>query len=336
MSNSSRRKIDQQGNMFIPMNVEGGQVEDSFMTTGKWIVISLTAFLDFVIWLSTTSNFQSILLNIIIFVALLVSNFYVLRYLIFEEAYYYKIFLKMKENEVTTPSYFWGISSINDNSIGALITYVNARSAIIVKIERDTVIGKPLDFKETHYDALSDFYKALNTKEYKYIQMNIMEEQGNDPRLQQLVKKNAKCKNENLKKIMEQQIGYIKNITQNTLYENDYILVYTDNPNRIDGLMQDVIECSQILMKGCYIGYNILNSNEILQLVKNYYNVNYFDSKKAILSMYKNSSIKKNILKIKYINAKDGTKIEYDNTWKNKLKEEKTQKKSILDENIDL
>jgi hypothetical protein len=117
--------------------------------------------------------------------------------------------------------------------------------------------------------------------------MNVMERAGNDPRLDSLDPLIRKSDNENINKLMEREVGYIKNISHNTLYESDYILVYTTDINRVDSLIGDTIECIYKILNGAYVGYRILNSKEIVEFVKDEYGVQYFNYTQAILDMQK-------------------------------------------------
>ena len=133
------------------------------------------------------------------------------------------------------------------------MTYSDAKLGVLVRLERDTITGKPPEFKETHYDAISDFYKHIMTSRYNFVQMNIMEQAGNDPRLDELDKLIYSSSNPNIRLLMERQIGYIKNITHHTLYESDYFLFYTSDLTKIDKIVDEVIDLIYTILDGGYI-----------------------------------------------------------------------------------
>lgn len=320
MANTSRRYIDRNGNMFIPMNVEGGTWEDHFITTPKLVAIALMvgSYIISYAWLVDVGAKLSgyILITLI----LTFINQFVLRYFIFEEKYYYRVYKKLKEQEITTPASFWDVASLKHTPEGDIITYSDGRIGVIVKLDRDTIIGKPEDFKEDHYDALSDFYKSLTNSKLNFVQMNIMEPAGNDPRIMNLDKLVNKSSNPNICKLMEREIGYIKNITRATLYESDYFLIYTHDTSRIDYLIQDVIDSLYILLDGGYVGYQILFSKDIIELVKKMYGVKYFNYTEATLDMYKYNGVRSerpfNITGIKF---NDGDYVNFNSADKNKI-----------------
>lgn len=319
MANSNRRFLDKDGRMLIPMNVDGGVWEDNFFTTAKFITLAVLLVLDFlaVLWCSNFSNKGA---KIFVYIGIALVSQYVIRIFILEEKYYYKMYQKMKSNSITTPAIFWGIANIKETEDGAVAIYSDMKIGVFVRLERDTIVGKPEQFKEQHYDAVSDFYRELNLRNYKFVQLNIMEQAGKDPRLQHLDELVSKTDNKNLAKIMEMQVGYIKNITRATLFESDYFFIYTEEMNRSDRIAPDVIDCVYTILDGGFISYRILSTKEILDLVKDIYSVKYFDYTEATLSLFKNSgvSVGKPFI-IKEIEFDTGERVKIDEVGINRL-----------------
>ena len=290
MANTDRRKeyTDRNGNMFIPMNVEGGVWNEHFITTPKFIciVLMVLALVIIIMELAAKEPAASFFQYVFWIGLWLVISSLITRFIIFEEKFYYRMYKEMQKYEITTPAVFWNISSIKDTDNGGIITYSDARVGIIVKLDRDTITGKTSDFKETHYDAISDFYRAINDYKYSFVQMNIMEQAGKDPRLNELSKLVNKSDNSSINKLMELEIGHIKNITNTTLYESDYFLFYTSDLSKVDTIIDDIGECVLKLFDGAFIGYSILGTKEIVDLVKELYGVKYFNATQASLFMF--------------------------------------------------
>lgn len=291
MANSERRYIDKTGKMFIPMNVEGGGAEDNFITTPKLVLIALMVGSGIIIGLSLADAYAPlkaylIYYSIWLFICSLVTRFFIL-----EEKYYYRMYQQLKSSEISTPAIFWDIASIKDTLDGAILTYSDAKVGVLVRLDRDTITGKPQDFKETHYDAISDFYKEIMLRKYSFVQMNVMEQAGNDPRLEELDKLVYKNTNKNIQELMERQIGHIKNITHSTLYESDYILIYTTDMSRIDRIVDDAVDIIYKIMDGAYIGYRVLRARDIIEFMKEEYGVKYFNYTEATLAMFKSKGI---------------------------------------------
>lgn len=320
MANSDRLVKNRSGQMLIPMNVDGGAWEDSFFNSTKLVILFGTAFVNFIIIAWLTTLYVGWPVYVVIGLILAFLDQLILRYFIFEESYYYRMYKKMKQYEISTPSVFWNISSIRDTEDGGLMIYADGKVGLIVRLERDTITGKSEDFREMHYDAISDFYKELVIKNLKFVQMNIMEQAGKDPRLQKLDDLVIKASNPNIAKIVEAQVGHIKKITRATLFESDYFLIYSDDINRLDGLTTDAIDCIYKLLDGAFIGYSILNTNEIIEMLKETYGVKYFDYTEAAVSMHRDTGI--NIPKafnIDGINFVSGESAEVGNVERSRL-----------------
>lgn len=320
MANSERLVKNRSGQMLIPMNVDGGAWEDRFFNSTKLVILAGTIFINVLVIAWLTTLYAGWPAYVILGSILLFIDQLILRYFIFEESYYYRMYVKMKKYEISTPSVFWNISSIRDTEDGGIMIYGDGKVGLIVRLERDTITGKSDDFKERHYDAISDFYKELVIKNLKFVQMNVMEQAGKDPRLQKLDDLVIKADNPNIAKIVEAQVGYIKKITRATLFESDYFLIYSDDINRLDSITSDAIDCIYNLLDGAFIGYSILNTNEILEMLKETYGVKYFDYTEAAVSMHRSTSI--NIPKsfnLVQVNFISGESAEIGNVEKNRL-----------------
>ena len=155
MANTKRRAeyTDRNGNMFIPMNVEGGIWNEHFITTPKLICIVLIIISMFILITYLQSEAAKFTQYIIWIGIWAFISLQVLRFVVFEEKFYYKMYLELKEHAIASPSLFWDIASIKDTDEGAIMTYSDAKIGIMIKLERDTITGKNSDFKEIHYDA---------------------------------------------------------------------------------------------------------------------------------------------------------------------------------------
>jgi hypothetical protein len=301
MANTKRREnfTDKSGNMLIPTNVEGGYYNENFITAPKLILMAMI--LVALVWvIYNCSDNNSPFLTWVIWLAIwFILSSLIMRFFVFEEKFYYRMYLDLKANEITTPAIYWDIASIKDTDDGAIITYGDGKIAIMARVDRDTITGKSRDFKETHYDAISDFYKDVIVQKYNFVQMNIMETAGKDPRLNELSKLTYKSDNPNICKLMEMEIGHIKNITHTSLYESDYFLFYTTDLSKIDSIITDITESIFKLLDGAYVGYSFLTSKEIVELQKEYSGVTYFNYTEASLLMYgnKNSSVPPFVIK---------------------------------------
>lgn len=306
--------------MLIPMNVDSNSLDYSFINSAKVCILAIMLFINGGLIAWALDSYMNWLMYLVLFVFMGTIDILVTRYAILEEKYYHRMYKKMKQFEISTPSVFWNIVSMKETDEGTVMVYADGKIGVVVKMERDTIIGKDSDFEEIHYDAISDFYRELNLKGLKYIQLNIMEQAGKDPRLQKLDELVTKTDNKNISRIIEAQVGHIKRITRATLFETDYFIVYTDNTNLSDTIIQDTVDCVYKLLNGGFIGYSLLGSADIIELFKDENNVKYFDYTEATYNVYKNFGV--NIPKafdLVSITYENGEEESIDNTKYNKI-----------------
>lgn len=312
MANSRRVYTDSRGNMFLPMNVEGGSWSDNFMTTPKLIVTvgGVLTFIAILVYLNSNGSSAS---GYIVLLGLWALVFqWLLRYIVFEERYYYRMYKQLKEDEITKPSLFFGIADIQGEK-EAIMTYLDGKVGVIVKMERDTITGKNREFQEVHYDALSDMYKEIVDRGYNFVQLNLMEQGVNDPRLEKLDELVDKAQNSNIKKLTELKVNYIKALTRNTLYDNDYVMIYTKDLNKKERILEDMIEIAYRGMNGGFIGFRILGVPDIVEMLKEDYGVRYFDIGEAMISLYgstENKSVR--VMSLSEIEYEDGVTSKVD------------------------
>jgi hypothetical protein len=276
MANTQRRsQFISGGKMMIPTSIDGGQYNEGFFTTTKLVTIVIIAIvLGYVLYMNNHTSMTSSIIRTCVW---FVGAFYATRFIIFEERKYYRVYKEMQKSRVTTPALFWGIESIKDTNEGAIINYIDGKVGIMVAIDRDTTTGRPDEFMEDHYDAISDTYRELVRRNYKFVQMNIMEKAGRDTRIEKLAQIANKGNNKNINRLMEMQVGYIRKLSTRTLYESEYILVYTEDTYRSRRIINDVSDAMMSILDGAYSSFYIMSNSEIMELLREEYGVSHVD-----------------------------------------------------------
>lgn len=310
--NSKRLRMNEQGRMFIPMNVEGGGYDENFFSTPKLITAGLLvlALVILIATLVSPDNRLSVLGKVLTVLLYLFIASFVVRYVIFEERYYFKMYKKMLANQNPTTAVFWRIAAIRDTVRGGILRYSDGKYGAILKLERDSIIGKNSEFRESHFDALSDFYKELALRKLAFVQLNMMERADNDSRIPALDTLILNEPNANLKKVLQLELGYIKNRSRETLYETDYILVYTTKLERVDSLISDLQACASILLDGAYSGFEILGQREIIDLHKEIFGIGYFNLSEASINTFNEVGAKKKAITLKALKLTNGRTVE--------------------------
>lgn len=310
--NSKRLRMNEQGRMFIPMNVEGGGYDENFFSTPKLITVGLLVLVLVILiaTLASPENRLSVLGKVLAIVFYLFIASFVVRYVIFEERYYFKMYKKMLANQNPTTAVFWRIAAIRDTVRGGILRYSDGKYGAILKLERDSIIGKNSEFRESHFDALSDFYKEIALRKLAFVQLNMMERADNDSRIPALDTLILNEPNANLRKVLQLELGYIKNRSRETLYETDYILVYTTKLERVDSLISDIQSCASILLDGAYSGFEILGQREIIDLHKEIFGIGYFNLSEASINTFNEVGAKKKAITLKALKLTNGRTVE--------------------------
>lgn len=310
MAYSQRIRTNKAGQVMVPMNLEGYAGDDGFFNTTK-LIIGLGTILLTALGVNKALKVQNFTTKLLALAAVIFIAQWVIRKFVLQEDYYSKIYKKSKEYRITTPQVFWAAPIIQDGYEGATVTYVDGKTGVIVRAIRDTITGRTEEMRESHYDAISDFYKSVNQHGFSMVQMNIMEPAGRDPRMGQLDKLVTQPSNRNVAKLMEMQIGYIRKTTRETLYETEYFLIYTKNTFDTSKMVSEVAECAQQLMGGAYTGYEILDRAECIELMKELYGVTYFDYGRATTGAYQGTGAGVHkAFEIKEVRFGDGSKVE--------------------------
>lgn len=310
--NSKRLRMNEQGRMFIPMNVEGGGYDENFFSTPKLITVGLLVLVLVILiaTLASPENRLSALGKVLAVLFYLFIASFVVRYVIFEERYYFKMYKKMLANQNPTTAVFWRIAAIRDTARGGILRYSDGKYGAILKLERDSIIGKNSEFRESHFDALSDFYKEVALRKLAFVQLNMMERADNDSRIPALDTLILNEPNANLRKVLQLELGYIKNRSRETLYETDYILVYTTKLERVDSLISDIQACASILLDGAYSGFEILGQREIIDLHKEIFGIGYFNLSEASINTFNEVGAKKKAITLKALKLTNGRTVE--------------------------
>ena len=303
---NSERRNSKDGKTLIPINIDGANYEDSSIKAYKTITMMVMAFILFIIVLYAIGQ-QGKGADIWLYLGLwLIGAFYIGRFVIFEEKAQKKNMQNLKKYAVTTPALFWNIPFVKDTQDGAIVIYADGKVGVIVKFERDTISGLDSDAKENHFDAVSDFIREITLKGYSHMMMDIMEPSGEDPRFKEMDREASNSDNKSIRKFMESQVGYIKNLARNSLYDNEYYLIYTFDTSKIDNILSDVVRAVNIAMDGCYIGYKILRKSAIVKFIQQEDNVKFFNINDAMIAV-NNANMKGKIITLKSVKFDDGT-----------------------------
>ena len=314
-SESYRRllKHPQNGKIFLPINIDGLEQTDHFMTIPKIVALGvLGAFLLLIIG-SASQGGINIYLGLFIW---FVISSYVVRYVVFEEKRYYNAYLQTKKVEVCTPAEFFKITAVRETPLGSIIMFTNGQVGVLTRLERGTVVGRPSDFMGEHYDAMSEMYRALLRAKLKFLVLDVCESTGNESTVDALGRLTVNSTNKNINKLMELQVGYIKTLVNDTIYSKDYLLIYTD-ASRVSTLIAEAEEALRMSLDGAIDGYEFLDQNGISTFVSEYFGVGFFSGEDVL-----RSGVVRKAFKVVGVEYDDGVRITLGDAERQKLEKQ--------------
>jgi hypothetical protein len=301
-SDSYKRLVrhPQNGKIFLPINIDGVELADNFMTLPKLVALAgIGVFLALII-----ANVLSGGINALVgFGIWAILSSFVARYVIFEEKRYYKAYMQTKRIEVCTPAEFFHVTAVRETPGGAVIVYNGGYVGLLVKLERGTVIGRPDDFMGEHYDAMSETYRQLLRAGLRFIVFDMCESSGNESTVDALGRLTVNSSNRGINKLMELQIGYIKTLVNDTIYTRDYLLIYTDSA-RVGTLIAESEDALRLSLEGAIDGYEILDQTGISAFVSEYFGVGFFSGADVL-----RRGVIKKAFKVVGVEYDDGVKI---------------------------
>lgn len=336
-----RLKKNEDDKVFIPTHVE--RVSDT-RTVKFWnpqktgILVCLGAFL---LIMSLVIIDWPILNKIIAYLIVAIIYFIIIRLFIIEEIYYRKVYNKLEELKNSTNARYWGILTFYDNEMGTAVEFMDGLIGCFVKLERGSVVGQPENYLEKGEDAFSNFLKDCAESGYRVKIIQAMCPASKDTRINATVDKIKNEMNSNIKSCLELNTSYMKKIMENHYFTNQYILVYTYDYNRLNNIVEDVIELTSSLLYGEYNKRVLLDEGQIIDLHLQTTFTDYFDIIKAQSESDLNNKKNNRRFDIYAINFNNGNSFILDDNQRLKLNKlysqyvkDKSKKIDILDELI--
>lgn len=290
--NKERMELDKNNNIFMPKTFSVNTDNENFMSVPKIAILTITV-LGTIAYISNISKTFKIWFVILMSLIAIGLAQLIIRKTVLMENYFKKMFRNNKKYKKCTPGVFWNIPAIHKTDSGDIIMFSNSKIGCFVRLVKGNIVGRDSDSKEEHIDAWSDFYRHINSNELSIVQMNLMEPAGTDDRIGYLTDLVSKCDNNELKEILERELGFIKEVSRVTLIDTDYILVYTMKSDKIDSLIETIKDGISILLNGGYSGASILKEYEIYQIPKLIDNVGFFDGIEAQVNVYNEGRVDK-------------------------------------------
>lgn len=322
MASSRRVKQDENGMTLIPMNIDTQYDTTSFMTIPKLLTLAGVILCYIIVGAWGKSSGFNILGWIVTLGLLTFVSQYIIRKIVFQENYFYKQWKEKLSLGKPKVTHFWNIPYSQKTSLGDVLIFSDLRMAVVVELEKDTIVGTSETNKEEHLDAWSEFYRSLFKEKLGMVQMNLMQPTGRDERFDTVAEEVRGAENPNIRKMLTMSLGHLRTLSNSTLDEHECILIYSKSAGKAEDLIKNAIVATEHLLSGSYRSARVLSESEAFKFPRWNFNVMYFDGVEAQLGVYRNTKqAQQKQLEISAINFDSGERIELTDTNRRRLVE---------------
>lgn len=245
------------------------------------------------------------------------------RYIVFKEGKMSDNFELQKEKDFKTPlTEMWAAYDIDDKH-PYVVHYMNNYKGVFVRFKKDVIQGKVDNIEFEHYNAIANAYQKAHDLGLNLIPIDYMDNVGNDNRLDALYSNTERGANPELENMLLGVYSNLKNLMSQEFSSFDVVLIYMRTSP--DDLWFRVRQVLEEYKDANYKSFELLNSTELLTLVKELYNLEDFsiyEAEKAVLD----TRVKQILRPITLID------VEGKVTQLNKTFEEEEQEKQRLQE----
>lgn len=289
-----RLRIDEKGNTFVPANVEGNKgLRTTKMWSGEKSTASICLGLGNIficMWLFPKFNLFPKIITILV---LIIIDYIIFDLFLIETPRFKKAFERLKKYESTTASIDYGIMSYNNQDIGTSVMFVDGMIGVFISLTRDSVVGKPLTYKEQCKTIFSDFLLNLNNNGYNILKCNIMNNAAQDKRFNQLKEEIASSEYKFIKNALALNVSKMLRYAEKAYYDQDIYMIYTNNSLKLNSIITECYDFIQPLYEGGFSEIHIMNEDEIIQLHIEENNTKSFDLISAKNEMFENIKSKR-------------------------------------------
>lgn len=271
----------------ITFDYKGGRSVTSkhtFITIAILVVIFLVLFFG-TAFSGSLDIIQKIpLLAIYVYVVLLIIRFPLLH-----EATFSDIYETQRESDLKleTPS-IWQIFDI-DETYPYTCYFRNGKKGIFIRMERTTVTGKGNTEYSNHFDILADAYNRAHSLGMDLINVDYMDNVGNDTRLKNAMTNLVTVENE----VLAADLSYMYQaleLDMSLQYSSSDVYLFTSRGNQ-EQFIYNVFQVAQLMLGSNYISYSVLAERDIANMCAALFNLMNFDVSKANLATLHEDSI---------------------------------------------
>lgn len=251
-----------------------------------------------------TRSSLSLIVRLILFVATLALDMFIIRYGFYRESTIRKYYKDLESTNYEKDFQdYWGIYSIDDE-YPYYVRYRNGRTGLFVRLNKDVILGKYSESEYDHYEAIGDAYNIAGASNISMCSIDCMDNVGSDERLQESFSDLEKVSNPDVKDILMDMFGYLQSQMNERVTTYD-VYLFTFNCSEI-AAWNNINRILSCFMDANYVGYHILDANDIRDLFKSLYHLHEFSVNSAMANTFSYDTSYVGVIPIKIIHA-DGT-----------------------------
>ena len=296
----------------VTLDYKGGRAE---VSKGKWLLVLLSVGVSIVVTIAVMLNkslptWQKWLFAVAFDYIVLI----IIRFLAFKEAYYSDVYETLKETKNNLPlATIWDVFDISW-TYPYILYFRNGTKGILVRMEKDAIVGKGSASRYDHYEAISDAYNLAHSLKMDIRHIDYMDNVGNDNRLREMYDQLKAVKNQDM---LDMMLALYQNLEMEMSrnYASFDVYLYLTR-GKVDTFISNVQAVSNAMCGGNFITYKVLDRNDIRGVVMALFNLHDFSVSEACEETLEIEDLSE-IIPIKVIHG-DGTEEKLNKTQEEK------------------
>lgn len=314
---SGMRPRKGQTTMSLPLTFDySGGRRDKVSSVKIWSVVIVIV--GFIIGIGTILNKKGFFItNFAIGVIILYATLFVVRFLLLKEGHIRTEYIGIKDRDYKlNEKEIWGIYDIS-RQYPYICRFRNGKSGIIVRLNKDVILGKYSDAEYEHFEAIADAYNICGSSNIQMCHADYMDVIGNDERLDESFSSLKNVSNPDLRDLLTDIYSYQKEQMSKRVTTYDaYVFLWRGSDRSAWNTIKQILNC---FMQANYRSYQVLNEDELRELPKSIFNLEEFSAVFAMLNSF-DSKLSSGIIPIKLERA-DGSVEVLGKTLKEKREE---------------
>lgn len=260
----------------ITFDYSGGRADNA---RHKWfqvaLVVVLAIFISVMVFMADVEFWKRFL----VFAGIVFIAQFLIRFGIMKETLYSDSYERLKEVDfIPSTNNFWKIYEVDDQ-YPYIAHFKNGIKGVFVRLEKDVVVGKPDTVMYDHYEAISNAYNIAGSNNISMMQLDYMDNVGNDPRLREMYAELNQCRNEEMRDIMLNLYAHLQEEMSLNFACYDVYLFYTKGKESQLWYITQLILSE--MLSGNYLAYKVMDLEGIRQACMATFNLEEFSAVEA-------------------------------------------------------